>query len=102
MRALSFFTLSLFLFTSCGFQHPVQTALHSYKKQTPPEYYAQAHPASYSPGEGSLIPMKNSATETDSQQGETKGERHTVAIIGTLAGLMVVAGVVTPIVLLHK
>ena len=100
MRFLSFLILSVFLITSCGFQHPVQTAIHQYKHQTPPEYYSQAHPASYS-GEGeSLISGKNSATETDSQQGETKGERHTVAIFGTLAGLLVVAGVVTPLLIL--
>jgi hypothetical protein len=101
MRFLSFLTLSLFFISSCGFRHPIQTAVHQYKHQTPPEYYSQAHPASSTPGSESLMPTKNAATETDSQQGETKGERHTVAIFGTLAGLLVVAGVVTPLLLLR-
>lgn len=101
MRTLSFFVLCLFLVSGCGFQHPVQTALHQYKHQTPPEYYAQAHPASFTPGSENLIPTKNAATETESQGGETKGEKHTVAIIGTIAGVLVVAGIVTPLVLLH-
>jgi len=100
MRFLSLLVLSVFLLSACGFRHPVQTALQKAQHQTPPEYYSQARPATYTPDPNSPLPIKNAASESDTQHGESKGERHTVAIIGTLAGLLVVAGVVTPLLIL--
>ncbi len=78
-------------------QHPVQTARSYYKKQmTPPEYYSKIRPVSFSPTSGSA------ASESDSTIPETKNDRMNVALIGILAGAVVVAGIVVPIVLLNK
>jgi hypothetical protein len=94
MRTISLSILFLFLLSACGMQHPAQTAYHNYRHpQTPPEFYSQAVPASFSPT-GS-----NRAESSDSTFPETKSEKRHVAVIGVLAGLLVVAGAVVPIVL---
>jgi len=94
MRKISLGLLFLFLLNACGMQHPVQTAYHNAQRpQTPPEFYSQATPASFSPT-GS-----NRAESSDSTFPETKSEKHHAAVIGVLAGVLVVAGAVVPIVL---
>ncbi|MBF0491985.1 MAG: hypothetical protein HQM15_04315 [Deltaproteobacteria bacterium] len=41
------------------------------------------------------------AQELDTGSYETKGERHTVMIIGILAGILALGGVIVPLVVLH-
>ncbi len=72
---------------ACGLHaKAVKTTQDFYSKLTPPEYYGN---------------VKTVATESDQRgQPETKEDRLNVALIGTLAGIIAVAGVVVPLVLL--
>jgi len=71
---------------ACGMHaRAVKTTQEFYSKLTPPEYYGN---------------VKTVATESDQRVPETKEDRMNVALIGTLAGLVAVAGVVVPLVLL--
>src|SRR4030095_4158462 len=99
MRIFSTAILILFFLASCGFKHPVQTAKLK-PAHTPSEFYSTAVPASFSPSSPSPFPGKQKA-ESDTTFPETKSERTHIAVIGVLAGLLVVAGIAVPIVLLH-
>jgi len=99
MRILSLVVLTSFLLASCGFKHPVQTAMRAKPTATPSEFYGQARPASFSPSSSSPFPGQQKAESGDSTFPETKSEKTHVAVIGVLAGLLVVAGTVVPIVL---
>src|SRR4030095_2990933 len=102
MKIFSTAVLILFLLSSCGFKHPVQTArFHSTPASTPAEYYGSATPASFTTPSASPFPGKQRAESGDSTFPETKSDHTQIAIIGVIAGLLVVAGIVVPIVLLH-
>ncbi|MBL7684413.1 MAG: hypothetical protein JNK65_00030 [Deltaproteobacteria bacterium] len=99
MKAIALFLLLTFV-SACGFQHPVQTALQSQKRSsTPSEYYSQARPASYDPAAGMRVQGQGSSESTFP---ETKGERSHLVWIGIVAGIVSVAGVVVPLVLLKN
>lgn len=84
-------------------QHPVQTASRFYQHQTPPEYYSQARPAGFSPDSETPNLLKGgNREEVENTFPEHKSERLNVALIGVLAGLVTVAGVVVPLVVLNK
>ncbi len=109
IKKISLFLLFPFLFTACGFRTPVHDARNIYRQlkennaSSPPEYYAQAQPASFSPdseADSSSLPFASKATESDSRDGHEKKTQY--ILIGTLAGLALVAGIVIPIVLLKK
>ncbi len=109
IKKISVLILVTFFFSSCGFHTQVHDARNIYRQlkenaaTTPPEYYAQAKPASFS---GDSIPdldnypKGSKATESDSRDGHEKKTQY--ILIGTLAGLALVAGIVIPIVLLKK
>lgn len=109
IKKISLLLLVAFGLSSCGFKTPIHDARNVYRqlKQnneslTPPEYYGQAQPASFSPedaGEAGEI-HGSKATETDSRDGHEHKTQY--ILIGTLAGLALVAGIVIPIVLLKK
>ncbi len=108
IKKISVLLLVAFFFSSCGFHTQVHDAKNIYRQlkentaSTPPEYYAQAQPANFSP-DSSSNPENihgSHATETDSRDGHEHKTQY--IIIGTLAGLALVAGIVIPIVLLKK
>lgn len=108
IKKISCLLLFTFFFSSCGFHTQVHEARNIYRQlkentaNTPPEYYAQAKPASFSPDspDPKNIHLGSKATETDSRDGHEHKTQY--IIIGTLAGLALVAGIVIPIVLLKK
>lgn len=107
IKKISFLILGCFLLTSCGFHTQIQDARNVYHKlkenasETPPEYYAKAKPASFSPD--SISDSDNThpgskATESDSRDGHEHKTQY--IIIGTLAGVALVAGIVIPLVII--
>gem|GEM_PF-2306692 len=108
IRKISYLVLASFFFSSCGFKTPLHDARNIYRQlerqsraQTPPDYYGQAKPASFSPL-GSEGVKGFSGTESDNRGHEGPSDKSHYIIIGTLAGLALVAGIVIPIVLLKK
>jgi len=109
IKKISFVLLLTFLFPACGFHTQIQDAQNVYRKlkentsETPPEYYSHVKPASYSPdssSEGGSSHLGNQATESDTKDSHEHKTQY--VLIGTLAGLALVAGIVIPIVVLKK
>lgn len=85
MRNLSIIVLFFFLMTGCGsMQSPMQTAA-SYHSTTPssPKYSSS-----------------NSMDATDSMNPEPKSDKVGIALLATLGGLLAIAGIVVPLVLI--
>lgn len=109
IKKISVFVLATFIFSSCGFRTQIHDAHNVYRQlkenaaSSPPEYYAQAEPASFSPEnlpDTENISSGLKATQSDTRDGHEKKTQY--ILIGTLAGLALVAGIVIPIVLLKK
>lgn len=110
IKKTSFLLLLIFTLSSCGFRTPIHDARNIYhqldeksKGMTPPEYYGQAKPAGFSPeasSDSESPSFASKATESDSRDGHEKKSQY--IIIGTLAGLALVAGIVIPVVLLKN
>lgn len=108
IKKISLLLLLSFGLTSCGFRTPIHDARNVYrhldqksKGMTPPEYYGEAKPANFSPDSSSDSEdsgLSSKATQSDSRDGHDKKSQY--IIIGTLAGLALVAGIVIPIVLI--
>ncbi len=105
MKILSFFVLVLFFFaTACGVNRPVQSSKNLELPLTPYQYYSHTIPVGYPSAAQatSWKPPHSSPAEFENAIPETKSERRNVAIIGVLAGLLAVGGVVVPLVLINK
>ncbi len=81
MRILSMIVLAFFLMTGCGsMQSPMQTAA---------SYHSTSSPSS-----------SNHANATDSMDPEPKSDKVGIALLATLGGLLAIAGIVVPLVLI--
>ncbi len=109
IKKISCLLLFTFFFSSCGFHTQIQDARNIYHKlkentaDTPPEYYAQAKPASFSPdsvSDSENIHSGSKATETDPR--DSHEHRTQYILLGTLAGVALIAGIIIPIVVLKK
>ncbi len=110
IKKISALVLFVFLFSSCGFHTQIQDARNIYHQlkentsDTPPEYYAKAKPASFSPDSTSdsdnIMKGASKATETDTR--DSHDHKTQYILLGTLAGVALIAGIVIPIVVLKK
>ncbi len=81
MRILSIIVLTFFLMTGCGsMQSPMQTAA---------SYHSNSSSSS-----------SNYANATDSMDPEPKSDKVGIALLATLGGLLAIAGIVVPLVLI--
>lgn len=102
-KSLNFFALGLsliawFCLQGCATSSKTAKARSSgwkFQKERPWEYYQSARPAVYHPE--NKKPVQKAAIDTFGE--ETKGEKRAAAVIGVIAGLLAIGGLVTAIVL---
>ena len=94
IKMISLFSL-LFFFSHCAYGPSMHSSYRSYQntQQKPLEYYSQVKPASFT---------AQPKSEPDELRPDTKGDKARNVIIGTLAGLALVAGIVVPVLVLKK